>query len=283
LKEEKRRRRRKSKLRRFFLTVLVLAVFTGASYGIYYLQHREDFRHAELQQIEAIIASGEVEQAIAQLEGFCATYKDSIHRPQALFILADTLNLGLQRYHDAIFTYLTLVKNYPYDALTEKSQREVAEIYKSRLRDYPRAIASYQKILEMSPADGDRIQNEVADLYFRLENFEQARIEFEGLLKEYPDSPLIAEARYRVAVSHNLEGALNAAEEGFFKVMEAHPKSPYAAEAQFGLATLLEGRGELRQALQLLTQLEGVYPNAEALSTRIAQVEERIRKKKKAI
>jgi TolA-binding protein len=159
----------------------------------------------------------------------------------------------------------------------------VAEIYKNRLRDYPRAIVAFQKLLDSGAEDGDRIQYEVADTYFRLENYEQARIEFESLLKNYPGSPLLPEVAYRIAVTWSLEGQPKEAESAFRRVVERWPESTYALEAQFGLATSLEEREELREALALLEALKKNYPNTEAVKKKIEQVQERMRKKKKAI
>jgi TolA-binding protein len=193
------------------------------------------------------------------------------------------LNHYLERYHEAILDYLTVEKDYPDTEQARKAQEQVAEIYKNRLRDYGRAIVAYQKLLDAGAPDGDRIQYDVADSYFRLNNFEQARIEFESLLKNYADSPLVAEVQYRIAVAYSLEGKSEEAEEAFRGAVTVWPESPYAVEARFGLATVLEERDELRAALQILEDLKGVYPNAEALAKKTDQVKERINKKKRAV
>jgi TolA-binding protein len=64
----------------------------------------------------------------------------------------------------------------------------------------------------------------------------------------------------------------------FREVSARWPQSPYAVEAQFGLATVLEERERLREALALLEGLTGTYPNREALAQRIAQLQGRIDK-----
>ncbi len=66
-------------------------------------------------------------------------------------------------------------------------------------------------------------------------------------------------------------------------MLAAWPDHLYAVEARFGLANVLEEREELVAALKMLEELEGIYPNAEALAKKTEQVRERIRKKKKAI
>ncbi len=123
----------------------------------------------------------------------------------------------------------------------------------------------------------------MADCYFRLNNFAQARIEFENLLGNYSYSDLLAEAQYRIAMTYTLEGKLPEAGAAYRLVIEGWPDSPYALEASFGLATVLEEQEELREALKILEELAGIYPKQDILKKKTEQVQERIKKKKKAI
>jgi len=123
----------------------------------------------------------------------------------------------------------------------------------------------------------------VADCYFRLNNFAQARIEFESLLKNDPKSDLFAEVQYRIAMTYALEGKLPEAAGAYRVVIERWSESPYAVEANFGLATVLEEQEELVEALKILEELKGIYPKEDILARKTEQVRERIEKKKKAI
>ena len=138
---------------------------------------------------------------------------------------------------------------------------------------------AYQRLIEDNEENADRLQYEVADSYFRLNNFEQARIEFENLLRSYPASALAPEVQFRIAMTHVLEGSPEKAMSAYREVSTRWPQSPYAVEARFGLAVVLEERERLRDALTILEELQGVYPNQEALSQRIAHLRGRIDKK----
>ena len=116
-----------------------------------------------------------------------------------------------------------------------------------------------------------------------MNNFDQARIEFDSLTKSYPQSLLIAEVQYRIAMTYALEGKLPEAAGAFRLVVERWSESPYALEASFGLATVLEEQEELLEALKILESLAGIYPKQDILERKTAQVRERIEKKKKAI
>jgi tetratricopeptide (TPR) repeat protein len=181
------------------------------------------------------------------------------------------------------FCSLLVERDYPGRNESQRAQRRAAEIYKYRLNDYDRALMMYQKLLENSITDGARIQYEIADTYFRQNNIEQARIEMESLLKNFPGSPLVPEALFRIAAIFALEGSLQDAEFIYRKLLEEHPDSPFTLEARFGLVSVLERKGELRAALNNLETLRGEYPKPGVIDRKVRQIKERIQKKKKAI
>ncbi len=197
----------------------------------------------------------------------------------ALYQLGLIRRLHLKSYPEAILAFLLLEKDYPDSPLAAKALQQAAEIYKNQLLDYPRALVIYQKLFDRGGNEAATAQYQVADCYFRLNNFEQARIEFESLLKNYPHSPGSAEAHYRLAVILALEGEEKMAMERFAEMEKLWPESSYTIEARFARAGILEDRDDLRGALKLLEELRGSYPNGDILKQRINQVKTRIRKK----
>jgi TolA-binding protein len=259
---------------------LLVLLFGGLGFYVYNLDRilEKDYARAE-----SLVERGDYEAAVDLFRGIYDRHPQFHLAPQALYQSGDVLNLFLNRHREAVLAFLLVEKDYPGQGIALRAQRQVADIYKYRLRDYEQAIVFYQKLLDGGNADGDRLQYEVADTYFRLENYQQARLEFETLVRTYPASPLLAEVAYRTAVTYSLEGKPSEAEAAFRRVTDAWPQSPYALEALFGLATTLEDRDELVEALKILEELAGRYPNAEVLNKKTEQVRERIRKKKRAI
>jgi TolA-binding protein len=212
-----------------------------------------------------------------------AEHPDFPRASAVLFQIAEIQDLYLSRYNDALLTYLLLERDYPEAEEVPAAQQQVAILYKYRLNDCGQAIVAYQKVLDRSQDENAQLLYEIADCYFRLNNFEQARIEFEGLLKGHAESEQAAEVQFRIAVTYALEGKLPEAAGAYRQVMERWPESVYALEARFGLATVLEEQEKLLDALKLLEELVGHYPNPEILERKIEQVRERIGKKKNAI
>jgi len=280
--EELKRQGKAPKIRLwiFFCLALVLLLSAG---GFWYRSTLQTRLEESFQKALALREAGKSSAAAELFLKLHNQHPAFAKAPQALFQAAEIQDLYLQRYSDALLTYLLLERDYPEAEEVKSAIRQVAELYKYRLNDCGQAIAAYQKVLDQPVEDSDELQYEVADCYFRLNNFEQARIEFEGLLKNYPDSKLFAEVQYRIAVTYALESKLPEAAGAYRLMIERWPDSPYALEAKFGLATVLEEQEKLLEALDILEGLAGIYPKQDILERKTEQVRERIEKKKKAI
>lgn len=275
--EELRRRRKRPRYqRRLLAAALFLAVLLAGFF--WYRANLEGILEKRYQKALLLREAGNPAGAVERLRELLEEHPDFSHAPEALLQVAEMQHLYLGRYQEALLAYLNLERGYPSTPQAAVARRQVAELYKYRLEDQTRAITAYQRLLDEGEENADRLQYEVADSYFRLNNFEQARIEFENLLRQAPDSPLAPEVQFRVAVTHALEGDAERAIAAYREVTAHWPASPYSVEARFGLATVLEERERLRDALAILEELKGVYPNREALDQRIAHLKGRIDK-----
>lgn len=261
------------------LTVVVLAV----AGGFWYQANLQTRLEERFQEGLALRQEARYSEAVELFKTLHDEQPSFARIPEALFQTAEIQELYLGRYSDALLTYLMLERDYPEAPEVFPARKQVAVLYKYRLNDCSQAIAVYQKVLDEDDRNNDLLQYEVADCYFRLNNFAQARIEFESLLKNYPQSDLFAEVQYRIAMTYALEGKLPEAAGAYRVVIERWSESPYAVEASFGLATVLEEQEELVEALKILEELAGVYPKEDILARKTEQVRERIEKKKKAI
>ena len=282
LLEELTRQGKAPKQRLWILLGLILVALVAA--GSYWYQANLQTRLEErFQQGLAFRQETRYSEAVELFKELQAEQPSFVRIPQALFQVAEIQDLYLGRYSDALLTYLMLERDYPDAPEVFAARKQVAVLYKYRLNDCGQAIAVYQKVLDDADGNSDQLQYEVADCYFRLKNFAQARIEFESLLKNDPQSDLFAEVQYRIAMTYALEGKLPEAAGAYRVVIERWSESSYGVEASFGLATVLEEQEELVEALKILEELKGLYPKEDILTRKTKQVRERIEKKKKAI
>ena len=280
--EELRRQGKAPKRGRWLLIGLILALLL-ASGVLWYRANLLTILEERFQEGLAHRQRGDYRQAVNVLSQLFAEHPEFARAPAALYQVAEIQDLYLARYDDALLAYLLLERDYPNADEVAPAQQQVAILYKYRLNDCSQAIVAYQKILDRTDGESAQLQYEIADCYFRLNNFEQARIEFEGLLKNHPESELAAEVQFRIAVTYALEGKLADAADGYRQVMERWAESPYTLEASFGLAAVYEEQEKLLEALKLLEGLAGRYPNPEILERKTTQVRKRISKKKNAI
>lgn len=252
LQEELKRRRRNSPTYRL-LVILAPLVAIGIAVGIYYYYATlEERLHATFARGEVLVLNGDYEDAIDEFRDVYEDHPDFVLAPRALFRTGEIQNLFLKRFHDALYSFHNLERDYADSPFVNDALKQEAEIYKNRLRDYGRAAALYQKLLDLGLEPADRFQYELSDCYFRLNNFEQARIEFENLLKNWPESPLKTEVEYRIGMSYALDGKPKKAETAFRAILKEKPNDPFAVETKFGLAAVLEDQERLRESLRVL-------------------------------
>jgi len=283
LQEELRRRRLNSPTYRLLVVLVPLAILLIIAGSVYYFLTLEERLHKTFVQAEKMVLKGDYEDAVAEYRDIYEDHPEFVLSPRSLFRAGEVQNLFLKRFHDALLAFHNLERDYPDSPYVAEALIQEAEIYKSRLRDYGRAAALYQKLLDLGMEPADRFQYELSDCYFRLNNFEQARIEFENLLKNWPESPLLTEVEYRIGMTYALDGKLKEAEKAFRAILKEKPDDPFAVETRFSLASVLEDQERLRESLKVLQDLEGIYPAPEALKRKIEKVEDRIKKKKRAV
>lgn len=283
LKEELRHRRRNSRAYRVLrqaVPALLILLLAGGGWE-YYRREGRDLKYYARAEEQKLV--GHYQEAARLYKKLQRRHPASPKADEALYLLGEIRKLHLKNYPEAILAFLSLEKDYPHSPLAGEALRQVADLYKNQLLDYPRAIVIYQKLLDRGVEDADAVQYQIADCYFRLNNFEQARIEFESLLKNHPETSLSAEMHYCLAVNLALEGEGKKAIAAFQQVEDRWPESPYAVEARFGRAGVLEDRDDLGGALKLLEGLRGSYPSGEILEQKISQVKTRIKKKSQGL
>jgi len=279
---EEKKHRKKTKKRSQRLLALGAALLLIAAAAGFYHWNINRIPQRQFDRGQALLLRGEYSRAYSKFRQLYEVHPRFKLAPTALLLSGEILQFNLNQDREALLAYLLVERDYPGHELERKAQRRAADLYKYRLGEYDRALTTYQKILDGGSDDGEDLQYEIADTYFRQNNFEQARIEFESLLKNYSQSERIAEVLFRIASASVLEGALEEAAFVYQRVAEEYPDGPFYLEALYGLVVVKEERGELQAALTLLQKLQGRYPEPEVLQNRIKKVQQRIHKKRKA-
>jgi len=247
------------------------------------------YQHRELGAPQRLFAAAVKQESRGQLEAaqklyqqLYEDYPEASQAPEALLRYAKIWQYDRQNDQQALLAYLQLEHDYPDHQLSLTAQEAAAHIVKYVLRDFSRAIGFYQQLLEHPMGNRGRYLYEIADCYFRLDNFSQARIELENLLHQEPDSSLLPDVLYRKGGLLMLENRYAAARADWQRLIEQFPDHSYSVQARFNLAQLLEEEDRLQEALKMYQKLED-FPQPALLKEKISSLRERIAAKKKAI
>ena len=276
--------KRKSRSRKLSWLQLGLPVLLILGAGLYplYRNWEEGAPERMLNHGGELESAHQFETAEALYQQLSQDYAATPQAPEALYRLARIEQYNRQNLRKALLWYLRLEKAYPDNPLVHATRRESARISKYSLGDFAQAISFYERLLLSGDENGDRYLFEIADCYFQLGNYVQARIELEILGENYPDSPLLVEALYRKGGLLVLEGRNKEAGETWTALVERYPESIYRSQAEFDLAKLLEEDGRLAEALKKYQEIDD-FPQPQLLEEKIEHLKKRIAEKKKAV
>jgi len=261
-----------------FLVLLLTGVIGYAKW--------EGYRFSEPQRL---LTKGIKQESLGRSTDALDTYRQIIAlysqepvAPEALYRMARLWHFDLQDPQQALLKYLLLERDHADSSHIQQAREAAARIVKIDLGDNIQAIGYYQRLQESGEGPLDHYLYEIADSYFRLENYYQARIELENLLSTYPDSSLIPEVLHRKATILVLEKRTDEAQQDWQQLVEDFPDSGYAGRARFNIALLLEEKGELELALEEYRSLEN-YPRPLLLEQKIDHLTRRIQNRKEGM
>jgi len=281
MRQQQARRKKSSRWRLFLLLLLLILALVALGYSFY-----PRYQEALPQQLFTLgiklESQGKIKEASDCYRHIYHDYPKAPKAAAALYKMGRIWQYDQLDEQQALFYYLQLEYDYPTSKLVLSAREQAAQIVKNTLRDYPRAIELYQRLLESNNGSADFYYNEIADCYFRSKNFVQARIELETLLEYYPQSPLASATLYRKAAILVLEGDNKAARLAWKQLIEQYPDSYYRTLAEIDLAKLFEEEEFLNEALQLYQRLNESQ-HSPLLQEKIEHLEQRIAAKKEAI
>jgi len=227
------------------------------------------------------------EQAKGQFKRVAEAFGDSEFADQALYEWA-WCERRLKRNAEATKLYEKLLKSHEGSPLAIKVQSELAEL-QLESGDQDKVIAQLTATLEKvkEPALREDIRYQLASAHYSKDDHKTAAAQFEQLIKDYPESKLMASMLFQAGESQLKLGGTVAARDHFAKAsgaanipkglaesiamrlaetqaltkdyakaqasyaafLEKFPESRWTRNAQFGVAFALENSGETEKAI----------------------------------
>lgn len=232
---------------------------------------------------EALRTSGAHVEAIETYRRLVLHHEQSELAPEALYRIGEVNYLFLHEFAEAVNAFNRLIASYPLSARCREAQKALADIYMHKLGNRKQAIVEYQKAILYygDSVEAEDFQYEIASAYFDLKNFHQQRLELKHILTIFPNTGRKGKIYFQIANSYYVEGRLDDAIKTFNGILKDFPDSPLAVESTFQLAACLEEKEELKKAISLLETIVGVHPNPKLVERRIERIKKRLRKRRR--
>ncbi len=199
-------------------------------------------------------------------------------RARALHQAGRIGHLYLDQPRRAVQRLRQALKLLPEGPFAFDARREIADIYYDRLLDYRTAALEYERLVhEFAERDGiDAYQYRVAQSYFLVRDFDQARTEARMLLDKWPEGRFAAEARLLIANSYYLEQRLDKAVAAHQALLASGPDVPLRARSLFELGICYQDLGHLQKAEEAyLTALKD-HPRPDLVQVQLSALRERM-------
>lgn len=226
------------------------------------------------EKAEKQFSRGEIEPALGQYQYIVDKYPESAFAPKSQYRIAQIYNRNLGDRKRAMEAYSTLYFMYPNSPETVDARVDIAAIYAAN-GEHRLAIEQYQRVLSERPSEYAKFQYRIAMEYIMLNDFTQARVEFTELLNR-ASRDLKPEIEYQIANTFYIEGNLKDAIDRYEKIISRYPESLFALNAKLGIAKSFSETGRLSEAMVILKELKGVYPNKDTVDVMIDAVQVRL-------
>jgi outer membrane protein assembly factor BamD len=215
----------------------------------------------------------------------CSTMDRKSDTPEGAFAIAEEFDKD-ERYEEAIRRYTEVKNKFPYSNFATKAELAIADVY-FKQESYPEAQVSYQAFKELHPTSpqADYVVFRIAQSYFKqlpstldrdLTVARETVINFDDLMKRYPDSKYINEAaENKLSTLKMLAGKEEYIAQFYFKrehygsalsryenLLSKYPKLGFDEKALYGAAYSAQKLGDSFKSKKYFTELQEKFPNS---------------------
>lgn len=187
-------------------------------------------------------------------------------------------HLYLDQPRRALARFREALKVDPQATFAFEVRREIAGIFYDRLMDYRTAALEYERLVHEYPEEAgiDGFQYRVAQSYFLVRDFDQARTEARMLFEKWPEGRYAPEALLLIANSYYLENRFAEAVEAHRRLLELGPDVPIRARSLFELGVCYQDLGDKAKAEESFLAALKDHPRPDLVQMQLSALRERI-------
>jgi tetratricopeptide (TPR) repeat protein len=196
---------------------------------------------------------------------------------KALYQVGRIDHLYLKQPRRAIARYREALKADPQAQFAFLACVSIAQIFQDDMGDQRSAALELEKLVQAFPdhKDIEQYHYRIAQCYFLLHDFNQARTEARLLLEKHPKGQIAAQAIQLVANSYYVEGDYAEAAKAHEQLLSMDPTGDMAAHSLFELGMCQQEMGELEKAEKSFLDVLKTHPNPSMIQSQLASLRER--------
>jgi tetratricopeptide (TPR) repeat protein len=200
-----------------------------------------------------------------------------VWRARALYQAGRVEHLYLDQPRRAVARLREALKLTPHGKFSFNARREIALIFHDKLKDYRSAALEFERLVQAFPDRKgiEQYQYRIAQSYFVLREFSQARTEARLLLEKHPASPLWADTLLLVANSFYVEGRFQESSDIHKQLLSKHPGEEIESRSLFELGMCYAELGDYKKAEQNLLMALKMHPRPDIVQLQLASLKDR--------
>lgn len=183
----------------------------------------------------------------------------------------------LKDYKEALSFYKFVVVESADTRDQFNAQKQIAEIYYSHLSDYPNSISEYSRLIDQTRDSKEQwlFRYRLAKAYYYTNQFFQAQVEAEKILKSHPNESYGFDALLLLAHISMSDKKTDRAIEYYERLMSKYPQRSKKEQIALNLGMGYEEIKNYDKAIQIYQDAQSYYPTPEFLKLRIQKLKSR--------
>jgi tetratricopeptide (TPR) repeat protein len=204
--------------------------------------------------------------------------EERIWQAKSLYEAGRIEHLYLDQPRRAVARLREAVKIFPEANFAFKAQKEIAFIFYDRLRDYRTAALEFERLVNAFPEQEDiwKYQYRIAQSYFMVREFDQARAEARLLLEKHKKGRIAAEALLLVANSYYVQARYREAAEAHQKLLELRPSEQVQARSLFEMGMCFQELGDYDKAEKSYLAALKKHPRPDLVKNQLSSLQKQM-------
>lgn len=205
-------------------------------------------------------------------------YPKHERNPEILLTIGDIYNFSLGNTEKAGQAYKMVTEQYPKTIFARKAFQASAEMY-DKTQQFEEALLNYQGIIDTFPnaGDVDEIRFQVAVMALKLKKYEPARRSLMAIIENNPNTPIADKVLNQLGNIFFMEGASQQAVQVFEVAVEKYPDSPLITEMKYSLGNAYEETGQIAKALKTYQDILQEYPNPQVIQKKVENIQTKLK------